>query len=194
MDDTTIGWAAARAAEKRPPPSYSGSSPFDFSDFGARPSAGPSGTAVQSAPQARSGGFDPFAGRPAAQTRSAPSGEAFAGPVAAARTSFAVARAPLGIVAAAFTIAAIGVALCLLSVIAAAGDSAAGLAFMGWLLAGPAAIGALSWYNRVDTRRRLNSVYSAPTWLANAYWTVIITSAVGIGIGAWQLALWAGRL
>lgn len=64
----------------------------------------------------------------------------------------------------------------------------------GWLLAGPIAIGALAMYSRIDTKRRSDAVYSAPTWAGALYWAVLAACLVGIGVGAWQLALWAGRL
>ena len=64
----------------------------------------------------------------------------------------------------------------------------------GWLLAGPVAIGVLAQYSRVDTRRRTDAVYSAPTWTGGAYWLVLAVCLVGIALAAWQIALWAGRL
>ena len=66
-------------------------------------------------------------------------------------------------------------------------------ALAGWLLAGPLAIGALAVYTRVDTRRRSESIYSAPRWAARLYWAVLVVCLVGIALGAWQIALWAGR-
>lgn len=91
--------------------------------------------------------------------------------------------------AAAFAVAGLGALIALLALPNAAVLSA----FSGWLLAGPAAIGILAWFSHVDTRRRLSSVYSAPTWLRSAYWVLVGLCAVGIALGAWQIALWAGR-
>ncbi len=67
-------------------------------------------------------------------------------------------------------------------------------ALTGWLLAGPVAIGAVAVYNRVDTRRRTASIYSAPRWISNIYWVVLVACLAGITVSAWQIAMWAGRL
>lgn len=171
--------------------------PFDFSDFGgpvpgpvtSRESAGTLGTAKHHS--AATNEFDPFAGQP--PQRLSP-GETFAdviagSPGAPART-LTVGGPPIALFAAAFAAAFAG---CVLGAVATARGSVALLAFAGWLLAGPTAIGGLAWFSGVDTRRRLSSVYSAPTWLHTAYWVVLATCAVGIGLGAWQIALWAGR-
>lgn len=176
------------------------SSPFDFSDFGARPPSaqpGPGpGPGFPGAPPAApgfgppprppgpSGGFDPFAGQPVAVP--AASNEAFGGPVSATAGALSVAGPPLALFAAALGVAVLGI------ILGAVGGSAVLLAFTGWLAAGPAAIGVLAWFNGVDTRRRLSSVYSAPTWLSSAYWVVMAACAVGIGLAAWHIAWWAG--
>lgn len=185
------------------------SNPFDFSDFGgyspsapaprsqpgALPSQGPTAAAsspgAQPEPDLPTGGFDPFASQPPVEHSSAAPDEVFGGPAGRAQMrSLAVAGPPLALFTAAFAVAVIGVVL---GIVAASTGSMVLLAFAGWLLAGPAAIGALAWFSSIDTRRRLSSVYSAPTWLSTAYWVVVGTCAVGIGIDAWQIALWAGR-
>ncbi|OHU86024.1 hypothetical protein [Mycobacterium talmoniae] len=177
------------------------SNPFDFSDFGGRPPGPPPGPPPGVAPplgapaplgapppaMPPAGGFDPFAGQPPAPAAA----EAFGGPARSATMgSLAVAGPPLQLVAAALAVALVGI---IFGVAATVTGSTVVLAFAGWLLAGPAAIGVLAWFNAADTRRRLSSVYSAPTWLSTAYWVVLAACAVGIGIGAWQIALWAGR-
>ena len=91
----------------------------------------------------------------------------------------------------ALVLAVAGAALALLSATSGGGVFATALA--GWLLAGPLAIGALAMYSRVDTRRRSESIYSAPRWAATLYWAVLVVCLVGIALGAWQIALWAGR-
>ena len=48
-------------------------------------------------------------------------------------------------------------------------------------------------YSRVDTHRRSESIYSAPRWAATLYWAVLTVCLLGIALGAWQIALWAGR-
>lgn len=177
----------------RTAPASSASDPFDFSDFGGRASGGPGHPELQSRPGVPSGGFDPFEGQAPTVTTSAVA-ETFADPANPEPSSaFAVAGPPLRLFSAAFAVAALGVVSALLSYIATQGNSSVMLAFVGWLLAGPAAIGVLAWCSRLDTRRRLSAVYSAPAWLRPAYWAVLATCAAGIGMGAWQLALWAGR-
>ena len=174
------------------------SSPFDFSDFGSRspsgpPAPGPGTPRAPSAapsfgprptPQGPASGFDPFAGEPGMTPVAA--GEAFGGPAAVPAGALTVAGPPLPLFGAALAVAVVGI------ILGAVGGAAVPLAFLGWLLAGPTAIGILAWFNAADTRRRLSSVYSAPTWLGSAYWVVMAACGVGIGVAAWQIAWWAG--
>ena len=88
-------------------------------------------------------------------------------------------------------LAVAGAVLALIS--AASGGGVLVTALAGWLLAGPLAIGALAVYTRVDTRRRSESIYSAPRWATTLYWAVLVVCLVGIALAAWQIALWAGR-
>ncbi len=165
----------------------SGSDPFDFSDFGGRASAGAHPTDARPRPYSTAGGFDPFADEPSLlqQTADKPFG-ASAGETTA---PLAVTRPPLALVIVALAFAAVGIALGVVAVY----TGSAVPAFTGWLLAGPVAIGTLARFTHLDTRRRVSSLYSAPTWLSAVYWVVVAPCAVGIGIGAWQIALWAGR-
>ena len=103
----------------------------------------------------------------------------------------ATAGPPLKWFGVALVMAAAGVVLALVSATGGGGVFAPALA--GWLLAGPLAIGALAVYTRVDTRRRSESIYSAPRWASRLYWAVLVVCLVGIALGAWQIALWAGR-
>lgn len=167
----------------------SGSSPFDFSDFGGRGSAGSPRTDTRPRPYSVTGGFDPFAGEP----RLLPPAVDLAPDASVVQTTtpaLSVTRPPLALIVAAFAFAAVGIGL---GTAAACMDSSTLLAFVGWLLAGPAAIGGLACFTHIDTRRRLNSVYSAPTWLSTGYWAVVAACGAGIALGAWQIALWAGR-
>jgi len=66
--------------------------------------------------------------------------------------------------------------------------------FAGWLLAGPVAIGVLAEFSRIDIRRRTHAVYSAPRWVPNVYWAILGVCLLGIAVGAWHIALWAGTL
>ena len=175
--------------------------PFDFSDFGP-PSGSPTPprTGADSPPPRGadfSTGFDPWANQPKTQPRgrrqdaSGQSGDrdAFGGAITTG--SLATAGPPLKWFAVALVMAAAGVVLALVSANGGGGVFVPALA--GWLLAGPLAIGALAVYTRVDTRRRSESIYSAPRWAARLYWAVLVVCLVGIALGAWQIALWAGR-
>jgi hypothetical protein len=175
--------------------------PFDFSDFGPpnRPSgpipppAGPGGPAA-APPQGGGGfstGFDPWANQPKTQPRSGQSGGQDAFGQATDAGTLATAGPPLKWFAVTLVLAVAGAGLALIS--AASGGGVLVTALAGWLLAGPLAIGALAVYTRVDTRRRSESIYSAPRWTATLYWAVLVLCLVGIALGAWQIALWAGR-
>ncbi len=182
--------------------------PFDFSDFGPpqRPTGGqPPATSHQKGGEF-STGFDPWANAPKTQPRPGQQdafdeagGDAFgrsAGQDASVLSaalgggSLTTAGPPLVWFAVALALAVVGGALALLSALSG-GVLAAAL--VGWLLAGPLAIGALAFYTRVDTRRRTESIYSAPRWATTLYWAVLAVCLIGIALGAWQIALWAGR-
>jgi hypothetical protein len=179
--------------------------PFDFSDFGPpkRPSvptppSGPGGAAAP--PHGGDGfstGFDPWANQPKTQPGSrqevlfGQSGAQDAFGQATSTGMLATAGPPLKWFAVTLLLAVAGVVLAVIS--AASGGGVLVPALAGWLLAGPLAIGALAVYTRVDTRRRSESIYSAPRWTATLYWAVLVVCLVGIALGAWQIALWAGR-
>ena len=181
--------------------------PFDFSDFGPpkRPSAptpppaGPGGSAAAPLQGGDdfSTGFDPWANQPKTQSRSrqeavfGQSGGQDAFGQATSAGTLATAGPPLKWFGVTLVLAVAGVVLALIS--AASGGGLLMTALAGWLLAGPLAIGALAVYTRVDTRRRSESIYSAPRWTATLYWAVLVVCLVGIAFGAWQIALWAGR-
>ena len=190
--------------------------PFDFSDFGPAkrpggptpPPAGPGGPPPPGAPPApgTSGGFDPWAGQPRTSTPrggqdafgapagqdafGVPTGQDTFGQTAGAATTLPTAGPPLHWFAVALALAVAGVVLA--GIGALSGPNIA-TALIGWLLAGPVAIGALALYTRVDTRRRTEAIYSAPTWAPTLYWAVLGVCLLGIAVGAWQIALWAGR-
>lgn len=183
--------------------------PFDFSDFGPGKQPAPGGGQAPAHGQqggGLSGGFDPWANQRPAPARP----DAFPGPAAPAfdpaggRDAFGQLTASSAGVGALTTAGpplvwfAVALALALAGV-ALAGASALGgpmiaAAVGGWLLAGPLAIGALAVFSRVDTRRRTEAIYSAPTWTSTLYWVVLAVCLVGIAVGAWQIALWAGTL
>lgn len=183
--------------------------PFDFSDFGPQQHSAPAPAPGESG---LSGGFDPWANEPKPGARpqfpAAPA-DAFGASAAtfdptsgrdtfgqltaspAGTATLTTAGPPLVWFAVALALAVLGVALAGLS--ALSGPMIAS-AVGGWLLAGPLAIGALAVYSRVDTRRRTEAIYSAPTWTSTFYWVVLAVCLLGIAVGAWQIALWAGTL
>ncbi|WBP93605.1 hypothetical protein O6072_21545 [Mycolicibacterium neoaurum] len=187
--------------------------PFDFSDFGPAgrpggpvPGPGPSGTSSSGHP----GGFDPWAGQPApipnppasaTDTFGNPSGtdtfgpnriaDAFGSAGGLGAPALTTSGPPLIWMVVALLLAVCGCAVASTGALAGAGIATA---LTGWLLAGPVAIGAVAVYNRVDTRRRTASIYSAPRWISNIYWVVLVACLAGITVSAWQIAMWAGRL
>jgi len=173
------------------------SDPFDFSEFGAgrparTPPVQPPAAAQSRGPtpnRAFDTGFDPFAdqrsGGSDADHRNV-FGPTTAGALGA--DALTVAGPPVALFALAFACAAVGLAIGL------AWGPRVGAAFAGWLLAGPVAIGVLAEFSRVDTRRRAHAVYSAPQWVPNVYWAIVGVCLLGIAVGAWHLALWAGTL
>ncbi|KZS62968.1 hypothetical protein [Mycobacterium ostraviense] len=172
------------------------SDPFDFSDFGA-PSAPPPQPRSTSAPDQPAGretnrpfdtGFDPFADQAFDQARPV-AGDAFGGSDSGlGEGALTVARPPVALFALALGLAVAGVVIGMLW------GPWLPAAFAGWLLAGPVAIGVLAEFTRVDTQRRANAVYSAPRWVATLYWVVLGVCLLGIAVGAWHIAIWAGRL
>ena len=191
--------------------------PFDFSDFGPQQQSAPAAGGQSPAQPAKGGGFssgfDPWANEPKSGPRPhypTPSQDAFGASSAPAfdpmsgRDAFGqltsspsgmaaltTAGPPLVWFAVALGLAVVGVGLAGLS---ALNGPMIASAVGGWLLAGPLAIGALAVFSRVDTRRRTEAIYSAPTWTSTLYWVVLAVCLLGIAVGAWQIALWAGTL
>jgi hypothetical protein len=173
------------------------SDPFDFSEYGpGRPARTPpaqpptTGQAPGRPPNRQfDTGFDPFVDQ-----RSSGSDtdhlDAFGRTTAdtLGAEALSVAGPPLALFALAFALAAVGLAIGL------AWGPRLAAAFAGWLLAGPLAIGVLAEFSRVDTGRRTHAVYSAPRWVPNVYWAILAVCLLGIAVGAWHIALWAGTL
>lgn len=65
---------------------------------------------------------------------------------------------------------------------------------VGWVLAGPAAIGLLAVHARADAADQAARIVAPPTWARALYWVVLAVAFVGIGISAVSIADWAGRL
>lgn len=173
------------------------SDPFDFSEFGAGRAARtppvPAPTQGESPGptpnRAFDTGFDPFADQRSSGSHTDPE-DAF-GPTTAdapGAEALAVAHPPVALFALAFALAAVGLAIGLVF------GPRIGAAFAGWLLAGPVAIGLLAEFSRVDTHRRTHAVYSAPRWVPKLYWAILGVCLLGIAVGAWHIALWAGTL
>ena len=67
------------------------------------------------------------------------------------------------------------------------------VAFLAWLIAGPAAFSLLGLYSMRDARRRAAPIYVSPSWVTAAYWATVALALIGVVLSAWRLALWAGR-
>lgn len=65
---------------------------------------------------------------------------------------------------------------------------------IGWVLAGPAAIGLLAVHARADAADQAVRIVAPPTWARTLYWIVLAVAFAGIGISAVSIAQWAGRL
>jgi hypothetical protein len=98
---------------------------------------------------------------------------------------------PLLLIMAAFTVAAIGIILGALVILA---GKPVPLALADWVMTGPTAVGVMAGFSNLDTRRRVNSVHWPPTWVSTAYRAGVACCTVGIGVGAWQIALWLNTL
>ncbi|BCN58337.1 hypothetical protein RE9427_17070 [Prescottella equi] len=86
--------------------------------------------------------------------------------------------------------AVIGIALTVVSV---SGGSVL-FAFVGWALAGLLAFGMLALFTTLDTRKRAMPVYARSKVVERAYGVAVAVAFVGVVLGAWSIADWAGRL
>ncbi|MDH6284106.1 hypothetical protein M2280_005358 [Prescottella agglutinans] len=154
--------------------------PFDFTGYG-RQSAG------TGAGSSTVGGFDPRPNSGAASGGSVRwgfddnTGSSFA-------DSEPVAGPPV------LWLAAVGAAAAVGLIVAAVFGAAPVMAFVGWILCGPIAIGLLAAFTVADTRRRAKPVYSQPEWVRYAYRGGFLVSLTGVALAAWRIADWAGRL
>jgi hypothetical protein len=90
-------------------------------------------------------------------------------------------------------LAAIGLGLAGAVLAAFLGESIQ-LALLAWALAGPLAIGLLAVHSLRDTTLRARLGYDERSTAGTLYATTVLVAAVGIGISAWRIAEWAGRL
>jgi hypothetical protein len=67
-------------------------------------------------------------------------------------------------------------------------------ALVAWVLAGPLAIGLIAVHSLRDTALRTRLGYNQLTGATAMYAVTIVVAAVGIGLSAWRIAEWAGRL
>lgn len=67
------------------------------------------------------------------------------------------------------------------------------LAVLGWVLAGPIAIGVLALFVHEDTKRRAAAIYVRPDWIKAAYVTVAVVVVAAIIVTALATAFWVGR-
>lgn len=69
------------------------------------------------------------------------------------------------------------------------------VAFLCWALAGPVSIGLLAVHIlRATAVRASPATYTESGTTTLLYWSAVAVAAVGIGLSAWQIADWAGRL
>ena len=98
-----------------------------------------------------------------------------------------IVKPPTALLAVAAGVAVIG------AVLAAVGWGS-WIAGVGWVLAGPVAIGVMALYVAADTKRRAEPVYLRPEWLTMAYAAVAVLAVAGIVVSALSVAFWVGRL
>lgn len=67
------------------------------------------------------------------------------------------------------------------------------IAGIGWLLAGPIAIGVVAVFIATDTARRAQPIYLRPGWITAAYAIVMTLIVCGVIVGALGFAFWMGR-
>lgn len=69
-----------------------------------------------------------------------------------------------------------------------------GVAFLCWVLAGPAAIGLIAVFVLRDTLARSRPLYIRPPWMTPLRVVTVLAVVAGIAAGAWRIADWWGRL
>lgn len=67
------------------------------------------------------------------------------------------------------------------------------MTLLGWVFAGPIAIGLIGYYHKVDTLRRATDLYAEPGYLKILYVTTIAVCLVAVVIAAVFVGLWWGR-
>lgn len=168
--------------------------PFDFSDY-TSPRREASGQWPTGSPAADPL-FNPFGGEPVAATDFARTGttdtavDSFGTAPARSITVSAQGSPPLHWLAFAALAALAGIA----ATAVALGGGPVPFALLGWGLAGLVAFGLLAVFTVLDTRKRALAVYAASGLALLAYKGVVVVAGVGVLLGAWSIADWAGRL
>jgi hypothetical protein len=176
-----------------------GRDPFAFGPpQGGDPWGPPPGHATQPAPPPNGPGhgfqpgFPPGAGHQPATSAWPPAGGDFPfAPSPGLDGVLTAGRPPTGWLAGALAAAVAGVVAVSVAVLLRISPWPA---FAAWALAGPIAIGMLAAFSRSDIRQRARPIYSARSSASVLYWSAVAVAAIGIGLSAWQIADWAGRL
>lgn len=64
---------------------------------------------------------------------------------------------------------------------------------LGWLFAGPIAIGMLGFYHKKDTLRRASGLYSEPSYVRTVYVSALVICLAAVLVTAVFVGLWWGR-
>lgn len=67
------------------------------------------------------------------------------------------------------------------------------ISVIGWVVAGPLAIGVIAWFTTRDTARQAAPLYVRPDWLTLGYVGALLLIAAGIVVSTVGFALWMGR-
>jgi hypothetical protein len=71
--------------------------------------------------------------------------------------------------------------------------SLSALTILGWLFAGPIAIGLLGFYHKKDTLRRASGLYSEPSYVRTVYVSALVICLAAVLVTAVFVGLWWGR-
>ncbi len=150
---------------------------------GRSPFVPPGGGRPQGPPPGGPFGQGPFAPAGAPQARTVPG---YSAPPAPAQADLTPVGPPTALLVASGVLAAAGIAIGALF-------WAQWQSLIGWLLAGPIAIGVVALFSSKDTMRRTSAVYLRPGWIMGAYVAVMVLVAAGVLVGAFGFAIWVGR-
>lgn len=66
-------------------------------------------------------------------------------------------------------------------------------AMLGWLVAGPVAIGLLARYVWLDTVRRAQPTHADYAWTGPGYFGCLVLAILATAVAAFEIAVWFGR-